>query len=271
MHKAIPKGLACLPIQRIIRTLLMGAAGLCGTISVAMAQQPQQGTSSYEQHLHQGYLQLAATNRAEGDYGDMKLFENKAARAARGAAVDPDDPTSRQLPAATQHSIRAAHGRLLQALNNGAFVRHPREVASAQVMYDCWLEALEDGSQPQQAASCSSAFHGAMARIAGTRPASGTMHAAHHHMPHAPTGNRCPHPADAAMARQTACPTSSGQPRYAAPAAAYGTGHLRAPTPATRGPRRYHIVNCSGHCWDGEYILPRREQRMFPLPKPWMQ
>lgn len=280
-------------------------AGLCGLAAAATAQQPSPGNSLYEQHLHEGYTRSAATQRAEGDHVDMRLFELKAAKAARGAVVDPEDPASRRLPATVQDEARTAHERLGRALNTGVFLQKPVDTATAQVMYDCWIEALEDGSQPQLAAQCRAAFSAAMARIEDTQPPSRTWrqvsapattvtHSAYRQPAGAPQtvqGMRAPacdrRPAMPAstrpmMAYRFAPPLSAtdrcyrsaalrGMPPPHSPRPALPADYAPPPRPGLDKSGYYHIQNCSGHCWDGEYILPKAEQRMFPLPTPWLR
>jgi OOP family OmpA-OmpF porin len=58
-----------------------------------------------------------------------------------------------------------ARSRLLQAFDHGAKDIIPAQAAQAQVSFDCWMQELEEGYQPEDIAACRSRYESAMAEV----------------------------------------------------------------------------------------------------------
>jgi OmpA-OmpF porin, OOP family len=121
--------------------------------------------------LYAGYVDLSKARTAAYDAYDGELFNHKARRAARHSPVNPDWVVDRNLSAADATELSAAMVRLRTAFDRGGRSLAPADSATAQVSYDCWIEAAErmnngvisEGSS--DVTVCKSAFADAIAKV----------------------------------------------------------------------------------------------------------
>lgn len=116
---------------------------------------------AFSNALYDGYRDLSKARRAGTDPKDGEHFNHKARTAARRSSVLPDWPSDRDLSEEDRSVFHSA----LQFMN-AAFERGGREVAAqdaatAQVSYDCWIEATEYARE-DDVKRCRQAFWGAM-------------------------------------------------------------------------------------------------------------
>lgn len=130
-------------------------------VETVRGMQPQGG--AFETTLFSGYVDLAAQEKAEYDWGDAAYFLNKARAAATVATVLPDEPADRGL--AGNASVADARIALVTALDDFARASKPEAAAEAQVAFDCWVQELEEGFQDDDIAACKARFDQAMAAL----------------------------------------------------------------------------------------------------------
>jgi OOP family OmpA-OmpF porin len=121
--------------------------------------------SPFDKTLQEGYADLAANEKAEGDWADAEDFVRLAQSAANGerpAAVRVEDRTFSPDDAKELGRQRAA---LIEVLERGGAILAPVDSARAQVFFDCWAQELEEGipSQVDEVAACRSDFLKALA------------------------------------------------------------------------------------------------------------
>ena len=128
--------------------------------------------------LHAGYEALSQERDKVGDPVDAEHFNHKARRAARRSSTIPDAITDRNLLDDEIPDLSAALARLLKAYDRGGRFLAPELSATAQVSYDCWIEAAE-GLNPATGWSslsparqkdidrCKAAFGKAMSKLEG--------------------------------------------------------------------------------------------------------
>lgn len=119
--------------------------------------------SAFDAALSREYVTLGNLERAEYDWPDTARFYRRATAAAIGERVDPEPLEARHLSQADQPVLAAARDRLSRALSSGARALTPDAAARAQAGYDCWMQELEEGHQPDDIAACRSRFETAMA------------------------------------------------------------------------------------------------------------
>lgn len=119
---------------------------------------------AFQQALFTEYVMVAEAERGRYDWGDTAYFLDKARAAAAGQTVLPDDVADRDIAAG---AAEAAAGRqdLMAALDGNARGRAPQVAARAQAAFDCWLEELEEGHQPDDIQACRDRFAAAMAEL----------------------------------------------------------------------------------------------------------
>ena len=110
-------------------------------------------------------MDLAASEFAESDLGDMMFFTQRAQMAVDAKNFGPQALGARALPADKIGKLRAARFRLLAALVDGARGAKPKAAARAQAMFDCWMQEQEENFQPADIARCRAAFEKAMAAL----------------------------------------------------------------------------------------------------------
>ena len=121
----------------------------------------------FNRALFGDYLAMSRTEFNEGDYGNSDKYALRARALAEGKMVQPEEVSARKIPADKAPEITSYRGRLVAALDGGAREKLPRDAATAQAKFDCWLEEQEENIQPGDIAACRSAFLEALAKIEG--------------------------------------------------------------------------------------------------------
>jgi len=121
--------------------------------------------SRFLQTLSTQYAALGDLERAEYDWPDTARFYDRAIRAARGEMVTPEPLDDRDLAPAARQELSAARARLVSLFSAGARSIAGPESARGQAAFDCWMQELEEGHQPDDIASCRTDFHAALAEL----------------------------------------------------------------------------------------------------------
>jgi OOP family OmpA-OmpF porin len=131
---------------------------------------------AYMNALYGGYEALSLDRGGAHDYIDAEHFNHKARRAARRSSTMPDAIMDRELRDDDIPGLSAALVRIRDAYDRGGRTIAPELSATAQVSYDCWIEAAEGrnpdtGWASESAARqddidrCRGAFEAAMAKL----------------------------------------------------------------------------------------------------------
>ena len=142
----------------------------CAGQELYSAQRVEPQGSEFSKNLYQGYLGLAETEYAEGDYSDSDAFAIRAKQAAAGNEVGPENIEERGLPGDHVAELSDARARLLAALNAGAAEAAPDRAANAQVYFDCWMQEQEENWQPEDISHCRDNFFAALDTIEPSTP-----------------------------------------------------------------------------------------------------
>lgn len=81
-------------------------------------------------------------------------YAGKAADAARGVTVWPDDPTNFRVPAAAAPDLARRYNMVLDALETLSSEDNANLLALAQTRYDCWLERAAEGRDEAEVSIC---------------------------------------------------------------------------------------------------------------------
>lgn len=103
---------------------------------------------AYMNALYGGYEALSLDRGNAHDWIDAEHFNHKARRAARRSSTMPDEIMDRELRDDDVPGLRAALVRIRNAYDRGGRTIAPELSATAQVSYDCWIEAAE-GRNPE--------------------------------------------------------------------------------------------------------------------------
>ncbi len=127
------------------------------------------GSTAFNMALNEGYIELSddrsdAWTEPNWDFNDGELFKWKARSAARNVNVLAENSKDRDLSDAQRAEFDAAAERMHRAFERGGRFEAPKDAATAQVKYDCWMEAAEEG-RADDAAACKQAFEDAMNEV----------------------------------------------------------------------------------------------------------
>lgn len=128
------------------------------------AKSRQPAGQVFHQTLFTEYKKLSASRDSflGGDGIDAELFNHKAYLASTRTNINIDSPQDRQINADEKRVFYAAAERLKNVFDRGGRELAAVETATAQVAYDCWIEATERHGQ-KDAADCKARFEQAIA------------------------------------------------------------------------------------------------------------
>lgn len=132
---------------------MVALAGCAGSGLGKAEKVAAQGTD-FDNALSAGYMRLARAEQAEADYADADYFAARAVTTAKGLIVLPPEVNSRKLPQADQLYVLAAQVELVEVLDGGARIRAPQLAATAQIAFECWIQELEENTQPAHIDAC---------------------------------------------------------------------------------------------------------------------
>jgi outer membrane protein OmpA-like peptidoglycan-associated protein len=154
---------------KMIRTSVIGIAALALSACVGQLLEDTQGLQpagdAFTQALYFEYLDRAEHEYGYGNFESADDFSKRAQASARGNAPLPSFPDDYQLPAQHIGEIKQAYRRLNDALSSGGPEKAPKDMARAQVMFDCWVEEQAEDRQPSHIAHCRDEFMAAMERV----------------------------------------------------------------------------------------------------------
>ena len=152
------------------------ALGACETTSqqssglLDQARNACGSASGFNGAVCNGYVALATEeSNPYADYAadnaDVDYYSQKAIVAGGGQTVLPTEVAERTLPADIIAEVTDGRSRLMAQFDAGVRNTKADTAARAQNMYDCWLEQLEEGYQPQDIARCRQGFLDALAEL----------------------------------------------------------------------------------------------------------
>ena len=121
--------------------------------------------NTFQDALHNEYLDLAREEDKEDDWEDAAFFAKRATMASAGEDFGPQMIEERSIPDANRKEIGFARSSVVNALATGKDGPNAAHIARAQAMFDCWLQEQEENNQPEDIARCRAAFEEAMASM----------------------------------------------------------------------------------------------------------
>jgi outer membrane protein OmpA-like peptidoglycan-associated protein len=141
------------------------ALSACGT-QLERAENATPEGAAFDVSLYNGYVDLSKSEYGEGDYQDSDVFAISALNSGAGNRPAPAEITSRQEPEEKVGELTGARGRLVAVLENPkAISDHAEDTATAQVMFDCWMQEQEENFQPDDIERCRSGFYDQIAAL----------------------------------------------------------------------------------------------------------
>ncbi len=125
--------------------------------------------SAFHMALQSEYVAMAIEEADEYDYEAAEYFNKKAIAAAKGEDVKPTDLKKSGLKGADADELDAALLALNGELLSGAKDYAPKEIARAQVMFDCWVHERQEADD-KDAVKCRDAFDAAVSKAGSMRP-----------------------------------------------------------------------------------------------------
>lgn len=118
---------------------LTGCAGM-GAKSTGQAE----NSVTFAQALAQNYSVLSEQESKKLDVLDAQRFAKKAKMANKGKEVLPDELASLDLEEDDIRDLRWGRARLIRALNQSTKTNYAGRAAQTQMLYDCWLDGVEE-------------------------------------------------------------------------------------------------------------------------------
>jgi len=149
----------------VVIGLALAGLGACAQNQLYQeAQSMSPSGSEFDRALYHGYFdQATKENQPYGKYAkdtvNRDTYAQRAMAAARGQRLLPEQVGIRNIPGNVVSEARDGRDRLMTALEGSATTKVPGDAANAQVMFDCWLEQLEENYQPNDIAACRSGFY----------------------------------------------------------------------------------------------------------------
>ena len=134
----------------------------CTGLQLDRAQGVTPRGSAFDTALYGGYIELARAEFAESDFADSDFFALRAIQSGTGGGVGPQAIGGRRLPDGMVAELASARRKLAAVLEDTASRKAPTAAARAQVMFDCWMQELEENFQPDHIAACRSQFLAAL-------------------------------------------------------------------------------------------------------------
>ena len=131
------------------------------------SQMPTGNLQAFESALQAGYLELAQGELSEDDFPDANYFLKRSKSLLRGGDISPTNIDERNLT--PENRAKAVRNReaLVRFLDGGARSNRPDVAARTQVMFDCWIQELEENRQPRDISICEEAFMSAIGALEG--------------------------------------------------------------------------------------------------------
>lgn len=149
----------------IMTTMAKGVAvaallAACAPTPREVATRDATDGTAFQAALHEEYTQLALKERRLADWIDAYHFADKAADAADGKLVAPAQPTDDfwDIPEDQIPELESARARTINYILANRDTQ-PRQAATLQAAYDCWVEELEEGHQKRAIAACKTAWY----------------------------------------------------------------------------------------------------------------
>ncbi|SOD92627.1 OmpA family protein [Caenispirillum bisanense] len=149
-----------------VKPILFAAAavallGACTTWDLEKTRAMAPAGDTFTQALKTAYLERAAFEKAEQDWGDVAYFNMQARTAAAGQVPPVGELASRGLSAPALAAGRAA---LLERLATAAPSNTPEACAQAQAWFEHWMEQEEEGHQPDHIAEAKGQYDAWLAK-----------------------------------------------------------------------------------------------------------
>lgn len=119
----------------------------------------------FDRFLYEGYRKQGRKEEMEHDYESVEFYVKKSQMAKQGELVLPQEISERNIPQFALEEITEAKKRIDSALASGAPVKMPKEMADAQVSFDCWLEQQEENIQQHDIDECKQKFDALISQI----------------------------------------------------------------------------------------------------------
>lgn len=155
------------PLFVAVAALFMASVAFAGPFDGTHDEDTAKGLNAngttFSQTLYAGYMDLSKDrdNFFGTDRLDAELFNHKALLSARRSAVQNDSVYDRDLTSEERTPFFIAQERLYMVFDKGGRELAPVETGTAQVAYDCWIEATEAG-RDEDADECRQRFEDAI-------------------------------------------------------------------------------------------------------------
>ena len=157
------RGIPFLALIAATSISLAGCSGFKSHSEVEALNEAKAVGSPFTQALASEYRDLANREQnVEFDYADALHFARKGLATTAGEIVLPEPVSDWNLKPEHVEELNSARSQLILALDRGAREASPKQAATAQARFDCWIEQQEEDWQKKEIASCKKEFFDAL-------------------------------------------------------------------------------------------------------------
>lgn len=146
-----------------IGTVALFASSGCTNLSQLAHEAP--AGDDFHALLANEYLAYATAESERYDWYDSEYFARKGLKAASGINVQPENPNDWDVPSDEYDRILRERRRVVALVNGPAREDYTAEVAHAQVLFDCWVEQVDEQWIAEGDPVCADQFEREMADI----------------------------------------------------------------------------------------------------------
>ncbi len=154
-----------LKMRHILISATLAIAALTGCTNLSQLAKQAPAGDDYYALLSNEYLAYSAAEAEQYDWYDSEYFAKKGLRAASGINVQPENIADWDIPSKDHDKIASERRRLVALVNGPAREDFPSKVAHTQVLFDCWLEQVDEQFLIDKESVCESQFEREIADI----------------------------------------------------------------------------------------------------------
>lgn len=154
-----------LQMRHILISAAIAITALTGCTNLSQLAKKAPAGDDYYALLSNEYLAYSTAEAEQYDWYDSEYFAKKGLRAASGINVQPENILDWDVPSKDYEKISRERRRLVALVNGPARDDFPSKVAHTQVLFDCWLEQVDEQFLVDKESVCASQFEREIADV----------------------------------------------------------------------------------------------------------
>lgn len=145
-------------MRRFSLLAVIGMIFLTGCTNLSKLSREVRQGDDYYAFLSNEYLAYSMAESEQYDWYDSEYFAKKGLKASAGINVQPENPGDWDVPSDQYDKLMRERRRLVVLVNGPARNDYTEKVAHAQVLYDCWVEQVDEQMFVKKESVCAHKF-----------------------------------------------------------------------------------------------------------------